>query len=337
MQQSVGLDVVSLLKRYTERIEEILKEEIPEGVVPFVSDGVWYQFSSGGKRIRPALCMLTCEALGGDPAKAIYFALAAEILHNYLLVHDDIEDGDTIRRDRKTLWAHLGIPNAINVADYMIAKAYRIILRSPLPPKVVLELLEVFTETFERTVEGQALDINWRGKEDLTVADYFRIVQLKTAHYLTFNLVGGALAAGWPLEKVGALWELGRHLGPAFQIRDDVIDLTHGKGRGGEVGCDIREGKPSVLFAYVLERRLGATDERRRLVETIRKSREQTTEADVKWVIALYERVGALRFAQDEAQRLLASAFGVIDQIPMEESHRGLFRAISQFMIDRSS
>jgi geranylgeranyl pyrophosphate synthase len=330
------MDVAALLKQHAAEIEVLLRKEIPENQFPFISEGVWYQFSSGGKRIRPALCLLTCQALGGDPRKALHFALAAEILHNVLLIHDDIEDGDTVRRDRKTLWAQFGVPNAINIADFLISRAYRIILDAPLDPEARLRLIEIFSTTFERTVEGQALDINLRGDETFTIGKYHRIVQLKTAYYLTFNLVGGALAAGHG-EVIESLWELGRSLGPAFQIRDDVIDLTEGKGRGGEVGCDIREGKPSIFFAFALERKAGTDEERRRLVEIVRRPRDATTPADVDWAIAFYRRIGALEFAQAEAGRLIDGAFAVIDRIPMEEPHKELFRVIGRFMIDRST
>src|SRR5262245_771105 len=330
------MDVASLLKRYSEEIDVLLRHEIPEKEYPFLSEGVWYQFSSGGKRLRPALCLLTCEALGGDRRRALHFALAAEILHNVLLIHDDIEDGDTVRRDQKTLWAQLGIANAINVSHFLISKAYGLLLKSPVPPPTVLRLIEVFTETYQRTVEGQALDINLRGDDQLTVEQYFRIVQLKTAYYLTFNLVGGALAAGLEGQPVDSLWELGRWLGPAFQIRDDIIDLTEGKGRGGEVGCDIREGKPSIFFAYALERGELPGEERRRLVEIVRRDRAATSAGEVRWVIDLYHRIGAMDFAQHEARRLIEGAFSVIDRIPMEEPHRELFREISRFMIDRN-
>ncbi len=331
------MDVANLLKQYAGEIDVLLKKEIPEGKYRFLSDGVWYQFSSGGKRIRPALCLLTCEALGGDPRRALNFALAAEILHNVLLIHDDIEDGDTVRRDRKTLWAEQGIPNAINVSDFLISKAYGIILKSPLDPQIVLHLIEIYSETFQRTVEGQALDINLRGSESFTIAEYYRIVQLKTAYYLTFNLVGGALAAGLAGKPVESLWELGKCLGPAFQIRDDIIDLTQGKGRGGEVGCDIREGKPSIFFAYALEHGGETEEERQRLIKIIRLPREETNPECVQWVIDFYHRIGGLEFAQSEAQRLIEGAFQVIDRISMEESRKELFREISRFMIDRST
>lgn len=331
------MEIASLLKQYAEEIEVLLEKEIPRNRYRFLSDGVWYQFSSGGKRIRPALCLLTCEALGGDPRRALNFALAAEILHNVLLIHDDIEDGDTMRRDRKTLWAEQGVPNAINVSDFLISKAYRIIIKSPLDPQTILSLIDVYSETYERTVEGQALDINLRGSEDFNIEGYFHIVQLKTAYYLTFNLVGGALAAGLKGKPIESLWELGKWLGPAFQIRDDIIDLTEGKGRGGEVGCDIREGKPSIFFAYALERGGGSGEERAKLVQIIRRKREDTSPEDVEWAIDFYRRIGALEFAQDEARRLIDGAFKVIDRIAMEESRKELFRGISRFMIDRST
>ena len=310
---------------------------MPRDGAEFLSEGVWYQFSSGGKRLRPALCLLTCEQLGGEPDRALPFALAAEMLHNFLLIHDDIEDGDTLRRDQKTLWAHLGLSNALNVGDYLIANAYRIILGSPLEAETIVRLLDIYSLTFERTVEGQALDINQRGLESFSVDDYYRIVQLKTAYYLTFNLVGGAIVAGFHGDVIDQLWELGRHLGPAFQIRDDVIDLTRGKGRGGEIGCDIREGKPSILFAFALEQLRECREDRQNLLEIIRKPREETSAEDVDTVLDLYRQTKSLEFAEAASRELIDKAYGLIDNLPLDSSGKTLFRSISQFMVDRQT
>jgi geranylgeranyl pyrophosphate synthase len=334
---SSQITIQDLLQKYSRQIDELLEREMPRNSADFLSEGVWYQFSTGGKRLRPALCLLTCEQLGGDPNKALPFAMAAEILHNFLLIHDDIEDGDTLRRDQKTLWAHLGVPNAINVGDYLISNAYRILLGSPVDAETVVRLMEIYSLTFERTVEGQALDINWRGSESFTVDDYFRIVQLKTAYYLTFNLVGGAIVAGFQGEVIDQLWELGRHLGPAFQIRDDVIDLTCGKGRGGEIGCDIREGKPSILFAHALDQLGADTAESAQLLEIIRKSRDDTTNTDVEAVLDLYRRTGALEFAENASREQIETSFKIIDRLPLESRGKELFRDISQFMVDRQT
>jgi len=331
------LDIQELLSTHSRAIEALLREEVPPGQVPYVSDGTWYQFSTGGKRLRPALCLITCEALRGDPRQAMPFALATEIFHNFLLIHDDIEDGDTMRRDMATLWAKVGVPNAINIADFLIAKAYQLILGGPLPPETNLKLASIFSLAFERTVEGQALDINLRGSADVTIDLYFRIVELKTAYYLALTWVGGAIVAGIDDAVTELLWDLGRCLGPAFQIRDDIIDLTQGKGRGGEIGCDLREGKPSIFFAYVLDQRKGTAEERRRLIGILSKPREETTPADVEWAIAFYRATGALDFAQDEARKLLRKAEEVLEKLPLDPAGKDVFRAISRFMIDRTS
>jgi geranylgeranyl pyrophosphate synthase len=330
-------DLAPVFQRHSRSIEALLAAEIPPGRVPYVSDGVWYQFSSGGKRLRPALCLIACEALGGEPQKALPFALATEILHNFLLIHDDIEDGDTMRRDRETLWKRDGIPNAINVADYLITKAYSLILSGDLPAEVNLHLARIFTETFERTVEGQALDINLRGSSEVTLETYFRIVQLKTAYYLALTWVGGAVIAGAAQRVLEPLWELGKCLGPAFQIRDDLLDMTEGKGRGGEIGCDLREGKPSIFFAYVLDGKKGSEAERRRLIEIAAKPREETTRDDVAWAIQFYRSVGAFEFAEKQALELKQRADRVIDEIALNDSGKEIFRALSQFMIQRNT
>lgn len=331
------MDIPQLLQHYAQRIDDFLQETIPPQGVDYVSEGVWYQFASGGKRLRPALCLLTCEHLGGDPNRAMPFALAAEILHNVFLIHDDIEDGDTMRRDQPTLWVHLDLPNAINIGDYLTSTAYRLLLNSDLDPATILRLVDIYSLTFQKTVEGQALDINLRGCDTFDVQQYYRIVQLKTAYYLTFNLVGGAIVAGRDGAVIDQLWNLGRFLGPAFQIRDDIIDLTNGKGRGGEIGCDIREGKPSILFAFALERLSATAPERQQLLDIIRKPREQTTTSEIDTVIQLYQDLGALNFAGEECNRLVDQAHTLVDRLPLEDSGKELFRAISRFIIDRQT
>jgi len=328
-------DLQETLRRYGELVEAYLEAEVPKGRRDFLSEGVWYQFDSGGKRLRPALCLMTCEALNGDARPAVPFALATEILHNFLLVHDDIEDGDTMRRDKATLWAKFGVPNALNVADYLIARAYRLIFEAPLPDEIKMRLGRAYSLAFERTVEGQALDINLRGHPEVDLETYFRIVQLKTAYYLALTWVGGAIVAGVREEELGPFWELGECLGPAFQIRDDIIDLTEGKGRGGEIGCDIREGKPSIFFAYALERRAGSEAERTRLIEIVRRAREETTAADIAWAIAFFREHGAVAFAEEEARRLVERADAVLDRLPLGQEGCERFRKVARFIVDR--
>ena len=234
------------------RVEPMLEELFPRGADDCLSAAFWHHMRSGGKRLRPALCLLCCEELGGDPDRALCFAASLEILHNMLLIHDDLEDGDAVRRDAPTVWVKFGMENAVNVGDYMLGRAYTAILRSPVDEKTIVRLLLAFTDAYERTCRGQAIDMNARGRDPFTVEQYMEMVTLKTGHYLALGMVGGAVIAGLDQEGVKPIYRLGGSIGPAFQVRDDVIDLTQGKGRGGAVGNDIREGKPSILYAHAL-------------------------------------------------------------------------------------
>jgi geranylgeranyl pyrophosphate synthase len=314
------------------RIDPVLEELIPRRQGDVLSEAVWYHMEGGGKRIRPAICLLACEQLGGRPDDALFFAAAVEILHNMLLVHDDLEDGDTVRRNREALWVRYGVGHAVNVGDYMLAVACRAVLRSPVPDEARVRLLAAFTDAYEFTCRGQALDMSDRGRDDLTVEDYLRTVTLKTGRYLALGMVGGAIVAGLPADAVRAIEGLGETMGPAFQIRDDVIDLTAGKGRGGVVGNDVREGKPSILYAHALSAAPPA--DRRRLVEVMRKARADTTEDDVAWVRALYERCGSLEFAGRAADDLVRRAFAGIERIPVAD--REFFGRLARYMADRT-
>ncbi|MBN1422125.1 MAG: polyprenyl synthetase family protein [Planctomycetes bacterium] len=321
----------TLIPAYGARIDPIIEREFPPAEFPFLSEAARYQLESGGKRLRPALCLLACEGFGGDPDLALPFAAAAEVLHNLFLLHDDIEDGDRYRRDRETAWVRFGLANAINAGDFLASRAYRILARAPLPAPVRLRLIEVFTETYEKTVRGQALDINWRADPSFTVERYRELAELKTGFYLAFNLVGAAIVAGrgGPIEE--DLWAFGRALGPAFQIQDDLIDLTAGKGRNGEIGCDVKEGKPGILFAWALGRI--SAEETRKLIEILSAPREETGDDAVRWVVDVYERTGAFTFAREEAQRLAREAVAILDRLPL--SNREVFREICRFAVER--
>ena len=315
------------------RIEPVLSELFPHGRCDHLAVPFWHHMGAGGKRIRPALCLLCCEALGGDADRALHFAAAVEILHNMFLVHDDVEDGDTVRRDAPTVWVKFGTANAVNLGDYMLGRAHAAILRSPVDAQTKVRLLAAFTDTYELTCRGQALDINLRGCENFTVPQYLEMVTLKTGHYLVLGMVGGAIIAGLDDSVVTAIQGLGRTMGPAFQVRDDLIDLTEGKGRGGALGNDIREGKPSILYAHALS--AAGCAERKRLVAIMRKDRDETTEGDVKEVIALYERVGSLEFARTRADQLVQEAFQAIEQIPVP--NKDFFRDAARFMAERAT
>ena len=321
------------IRTYGAKIDDMLRELIPVEEKNYLSEPIWYHMNTKGKRVRPAICLITCEALGGNPENALSFALAIEVLHNMFLMHDDIEDGDTVRRDQPTVWVKYGTANAINAGDYLLACAYKSTLASPVAPEKRLKLLEALTLTYGKTVEGQALDINARAAESFTVDAYMKMVELKTGYYLACGMVGGAIVAGASNEVVEKIWMLGKNMGPAFQIRDDLIDLTHGKGRGGVIGSDIKEGKASFLYSYVLQ--IASGEQKKRLREIMLKPREETTADDIEWVLDVYRRYDAMKYAQDYAENLVQQAYKTINEIPVDD--KTIFKEIASFMAQRMS
>ncbi|MDR4503250.1 MAG: polyprenyl synthetase family protein [Candidatus Scalindua sp.] len=327
------ISIEESIRSYGKKIDNLLREFIPPERDDNLSEPIWHHLRTGGKRIRPAICLITCEELGGNPDDALHFALAIEILHNMFLLHDDIEDGDTMRRDQPTVWVKYGIANAVNAGDYLLARAYQSVLASPVSLDKKMKLLEIFTLTYEKTVQGQALDINARAARDFSVKRYLDMVELKTGFYLACGMVGGSIVSGCSEEVIDKIWKLGRLMGPAFQIKDDLIDLTKGKGRGGVIGSDIKEGKASFLYAYAYE--AANNDDREILAEIMAKERESTTEKEIKIVLEIYQRYGAMESAQSHAEDLTKQAISVVDDIPVH--NKEVFREIANFMIQRMS
>lgn len=314
--------------------------ELIDGIVageraPGIAAGLRHQLT-GGKSLRPALALWWGERLGVAASAAAEWGIAVELLHNAFLIRDDIEDGDRFRRDRPTLWVAAGIPAALNVADHLLAEAYLTVARIAAPPERGIALVRDFATTHRITVEGQALDLEHRGDPDFTLGRYEEIIRRKTGRYLALAWVGPARLAGWDEPAVELLWRIGDELGPAYQIRDDLLDLTEGKGRGGEIGCDIREGKPSILVAHALGSPALDPARRDRLVGVLRRPREETTAAEVAWTVDLFRELGSLAFAEAEARRRVEAARALYPRLPGSTPARVTeLERIAAYIVDR--
>ncbi len=311
-------DVARLSPQVDEALSALIRREEQ---VENLHDGVLYALgldqpdpASRGKRLRPVLCLVTAESLGASVDAAMPFALAIELFHNFALVHDDIEDGDQMRRGRPTTHRRYGIPQAINIGDYFICKVLDTMVNGePWDPATRLRLLRLMSEIADHTHIGQCLDMNARASRSFTREDYLRIVREKTGYYLAAPMLGGAIIAGAGEPVLAPLRRLGHAVGPLFQVVDDVIDLTEGKGRG-EVGSDIREGKRSYLVAAAGE--LSTPSERERMYDILDKPRGETSSDDVAWVAGLFRRCGALDDARRYCESLRAEAVEATGPLP---------------------
>lgn len=269
-----------------------------------------------GKRIRPVLCLLTAESLGAPIEAAMPFALSIELMHNFALVHDDMEDGDIMRRGRDAAWVKYGPAQAINIGDYLLVHTTRALTDwgpASLGVPTRFELLKLIASALDHTHVGQALDMNARASRSVTIDQYLRIVREKTGYYLAAPIQGGAIVAGAAagvLEKIGAMAQF---LGPMFQIIDDIIDLTHGKGREA-IGSDIREGKRSYLVAYTAEKCTAA--EAARLFDILDTPRAETTAEMIGEVVALFGKYKSIDAGRAYCDDLYAESEKILAALP---------------------
>lgn len=209
-----------------------------------------------GKRIRPVLCLLACAAAGGDPRQAVPAAAGLELLHNFSLLHDDIEDNSPTRRHRPTAWTIFGMPIACNAGDGMFSLAHLAFLRLArhgLPPERIVAALQRFDETCLALTEGQYLDMSFEKRLDVTPEDYFRMIAGKTSALLAAAPEIGALVAGAPPPTAAAYRAYGAALGRAFQLQDDILGIWGDEGETGKsAASDILSKKKSLPVLYAL-------------------------------------------------------------------------------------
>ena len=296
---------------------------------------------SSGKRIRPLLCLMACEAVGGNPADAVPAAAAVEILHNFSLVHDDIEDGDVTRRHRPTLWTLWGVPQAINVGDGMFALAYAALLRSASRRAAqggsspaaaggrALEAIDRFTEFCIALTEGQHLDLSFEERESVTVADYLQMIEGKTAALIAGSIALGALFGGADARQTECLHSFGRNIGLAFQIQDDILGIWGDPALTGKsAGNDILRRKKSLPLLYGLEHPVAAC----RMKELWRNGVSEESLADV---LSLLEEVDARRWSEEKLHHFHSEGMKALSDALGDQADSSLLLALANELLQR--
>jgi len=291
------------LEELSAAIEQVATDTSPSG--SSLVGMLTYHFASGGKRLRGVLPLLVSELLGGDPARAVPFGAACEMLHNATLVHDDLQDEDTHRRGQPAVWTRFGAAQAINLGDAMFYYTLMLIrridgtaeLRERLYERTMLDTLAV--------IDGQEREFFLKTMPSPSLEAYFQMVDGKTSALMALAVSGGAMLAGASTRTVEALREMAHHLGILFQVQDDVLDIYGDKGRE-RAGEDVAEGKRSLLVVHAL--RALPTPQRARLLEILDRPRDATTTALIAEVVEHFEVAGALPFALAEIERRRAAA-----------------------------
>jgi len=297
-------------ERFQEWLEAIGAEmraclaEVSPGLVPFYGmmayhlgwqDALWRPVRQReGKRLRPLLCLLASEAAGGSWRKALPPAAAVELLHDFTLIHDDVEDNSPLRRGRPAVWSVWGIPQAINAGDglFVIARMALLRLRQHgLPAETILQAVEILDRAILVICQGQYLDLSFEGSLEVDEAAYRQMISWKTAALLEASMHLGALVGGGSAMVVAALRAYGQALGMAFQVQDDLLGVWGEEERTGKpAAADVHGRKLGLPVVHGLAHAHGPD---REILARLYSGKGPMEGADVAAVLGVLERTGS--------------------------------------------
>jgi len=291
---------------------------------------------NSGKRHRPLICLLACDAVGGDAKKAWPAAAAIEHFHTAALIHDDIEDSSLTRRDLPCMHVAEGEGLAINAGDLALSLVCGTVVHDPgLDDTMKIRVLAELVDMTSRTIEGQALDIGWArdGRFDLTIDDYLTMANHKTAFYSGgVPLAVGAIIGEGSTAQVETLRAFGMATGLAFQIQDDVLNLCGtAESTKKDFRSDVTEGKRTLVAIHALQ----DAEHRTRLLEIL--SAHTDDPAQLEEAVAIMEATGSIDFARIYARDLIIGAKeGLLEAVPPSPA-RDLLGSMADFFVERSS
>ena len=290
-----------------------------------------YTLASGGKRIRPTLALIASEIFGGKEKDVLPAALALEVFHNFTLLHDDVMDRAAVRRGRPTVHVQWNDNTAILSGDQMLIEAYKLL--SGVPENKLANVLRWFNEMATGICEGQQYDVDFEQMSDVRIEDYMKMIELKTSVLLANALRTGGYIAGASEAQQEALYQYGLHIGLAFQIQDDILDVygdpkTFGKAIGGDICCN----KKTFLLLTALHTADAAS--KKELEQWLNISDRNTEK--IAAVTAIYNRLGVRSAGEAEMERHTSIALKQLDTLPQNAACEQL-RQLADKLVTRKS
>jgi geranylgeranyl diphosphate synthase, type II len=340
-------DQADLVRAYSDDVSRVVRramlDAIPDGEPHRWLYRVARDYPSRpGKTLRPALCVATSRAFGGSDADVVPVAVAIELLHNAFLVHDDIVDGSERRRGRPTLTAEYGLGLALNAGDALAVLSNQVLRRHAgrMDPDLAERVLSEFDAMALRTLEGQATELGWRrdGVDALEPEDYLDLIMHKTCWYTTVHpLRVGALIGSTGEADLRPMVRFGFHLGAAFQIQDDLLNLLGTEREyGKEIDGDLFEGKRTLPLIHLLRHAQGP--DREVLDRYLGLERAQRTAAMVAEVRELLDAYGSITFAAEYAHGIAGAALDTFEEAFASAApgpDRDFVRALVPYMLER--
>ena len=317
--------MLSLVADDMREVDDVIARRLDSGV-PLVGQVSRYIISAGGKRLRPALLLLVCGALGYRGPQRFNLAAVVEFIHTATLLHDDVVDESTLRRGRATANESFGNPASVLVGDFLYSRAFQMMLDAG-----QMRVMEILADATNVIAEGEVLQLMNMHDASLDEASYLRVIRSKTAKLFEASARLGAVLAGADAEVEQACASYGQALGTAFQVIDDVLDYDGNAGEMGKnLGDDLREGKATLPLIAAMQR---GTPEQR---EIIRTAVETGAVSELDRIVAIVRETGALQVTREAAAQEAQRAIDAASCLPRNAYSEGLLQLAAQLLARRN-
>ena len=328
-------DVKEILGSYSSDIIATIEDELDVITPNNLQEASIYLTKAGGKMLRPALSLITAEAVGGQKENALKAGSAIELIHTFSLIHDDIMDDDDMRRGMPSVHKVWGEDVAILAGDTLFSKAFEIIINSDkelTSHAQINNALAAVADACVKICEGQALDMGFENRFDVTEDEYMEMIFKKTGALIAAATKVGAIMGGASDEVIDAMYEYGRLIGLAFQIQDDYLDLASDEETLGKpIGSDIGKGKMTIIAINGLS---SAGEDSEKLLEILKD--ENNSQEDIDLAIEILTKCGAIEYARNLAQDSVNQAKEVLEILP-DSSSKQVLVDIADFVLGRHS
>ena len=311
---------MTTIATYQQQIEEALKDKKYGSNPKELYEPIAYIMSLGGKRLRPVLVFIATDIFDGDTSKSLHPALAIELFHNFTLVHDDLMDKAPLRRNQPTVHEKWNNNIAILSGDAMMVRAYQELCLAD--PVMLPQLLEIFSDTAVKVCEGQQYDMNYESMTKVSIQQYIKMIELKTAVLLGGALKIGAAIGGAREEDAQRLYDFGKHIGIAFQLQDDILDVYADAAKfGKQKGGDIIANKKTYLLLKAIEMAESNRYMKEELHQWIAAPHFDSKEK-VEAVINIYNFLNVKELARTEMQKHYELALTFLKDIPVDDTKK---------------
>lgn len=325
------MDVKQELKKRADFFNQELERFLKNGEPETLYDAARHLPLAGGKRLRPCMAMLSCEAVNGDVRNVIPLSIGLELIHNFTLVHDDIMDKSKLRRNMPAVHIKYGEPTAIIAGDLLFTKAFESMHAITGDIKIFKNVEFGLIDCIREICEGQQLDIEFENRKIVSENEYIEMILKKTAVFFMYAAEAGAILGGGSREQSNALNEYGRSFGLGFQIHDDYLDMSSSEETlGKDIGNDIRNGKKTLIAVHSLN---NAKGEDRKQLEKIF-GNLKATDAQIKQVYNIFNKLGSVEYAKKTAIIHCEKAKNALDVLPDTEAKKILI-ALADYSIKR--